>query len=163
MSIAPVFGAENIRNEILGLLKAKNISFQHMVHKETDQYKVAEEIGVTVNEGVKSLIVRGKKSGTNYLVCILGHQRINMKSLPELVAEACEFEKPETIKEKFGLDVRGVPPFGSLLGIHALFEQSIQDCDNVVFSPGLMNETIRMKAEDFIKLLNPQFAALAQL
>lgn len=158
----PMCGGEAIRNEILNLLKAKNIPFEHIVHKETAHHNVAKEIGVNIQEGIKCLIVRGKKSHTHYLVCVLGHQKVDMKALSVLVSENCEFEKIEKIKEQFGLDVGGIPPFSFLLGIKAFFNQSIQSCQEVIFSCGLRNESIRMKLEDLLPLLHPHFASFVK-
>jgi nondiscriminating aspartyl-tRNA synthetase len=157
-----MFGGENIHNEILSLLKAQKIPFEHIVHKEVDHQNVAKEIGVDIQEGIKCLIVRGKKSHANYLVCILGHQKVDMKALSVLVSENCELEKPEKIKEQFGLDIGGIPPFSFLLGIDAFFDQSIRGCKNVIFSCGLRGESIRMKLDDLLPLLHPQFALLVK-
>lgn len=157
-----MYGAENIRSEILSLLRDKNIPFEHIVHKETAHQNVAKEIGVDIQEGLKCLIMRGKKSHTHYLICVLGHQKVDMKALSVLVSENCEFERIEKIKEEFDLDVGGIPPFGSLLGIDAFFDQSIQDCKSVIFSCGPLNESIRMKLEDLLPLLHPQFASLSK-
>jgi nondiscriminating aspartyl-tRNA synthetase len=157
-----IFGGENVRNEILSLLNGKQIPFEHIVHRETVSHNVAKEIGVNMHEGLKCLIVRGKKSNMNYLICVLGHQKIDMRALSILVDEKCEFEKIETIKTVFGLDVGGIPPFGFLLGIEAYFDENIRDCREVVFSCGLMNESIRMKLEDLLPLLHPKFVSLGK-
>ena len=93
----------SINNEILKLLRTKQISYNHFIHKETEQYKVAKEIGVGVHEGIKCLIMRGKKSQTNYLIGVLGHQKVDMRAVSALVGENCEFEKIDVIKERFGL------------------------------------------------------------
>jgi nondiscriminating aspartyl-tRNA synthetase len=85
-----------------------------------------------------------------------------MKALSNLVSENCECEKIEKIKEQFGLDVGGIPPFSFLLGIDAFFDQSIQGCKNVIFSCGLMNESIRMKLEDLLPLLPTNFASFVK-
>ncbi|HSX25894.1 MAG TPA: YbaK/EbsC family protein, partial [Chlamydiales bacterium] len=140
----PVFGGENIRNEILKALQSKKIPFQHLTHQQTAAHHVAKEVGVDLQEGVKCLILRGKKSQNNYLICVLGHQRVDMKALSILVDENCEFEKIDVIKARFGLDVGGVPPFGSLLGLDVYFDTGIQNCKEVIFSCGPLNESIRM-------------------
>jgi nondiscriminating aspartyl-tRNA synthetase len=156
------FGKERVRNEILKLLQCSNFSFQHVTHQETMPHKVAKEIGVDVCEGIKCLIMRGKKSYKNYLACVLGHQKVDMRALSALVGENCELEKIETIKNRFGLDIGGIPPFGNLLGIDVYFDTHIQNCKEVIFSCGPVHESIRMKLEDLIALIRPRLAALAQ-
>jgi nondiscriminating aspartyl-tRNA synthetase len=158
-----MFGGENIRNEILNLLKTKKIPFEHIVHQETVHHNVAKEIGVHIQEGLKCLIVRGKKSQINYLIGVRGNQKVDMKALSVLVSENCELEKTEKIKERFGLDIGGIPPFSFLLGIEAYFDQSIQDCKSVIFSCGLKNESIRMHVEDLLPLLPAHFASFVKV
>lgn len=153
---------EKIRNEILRILKAKKISFQHLTHQETISQNVSKEIGVAMHETIKSLIMRGKKTQKNYLICLLGHQKVNMHALASLVGEPCELEKIKALKEQFGLDVGGVCPFGDLLAIPEIyFDIGIKNCNNVVFGCGLPNESIQMKLEDLISLIHPKFANIA--
>lgn len=153
---------ENVRNEILRLLQSKKFYFQHFIHVETAAQDVAKEIGVTIQEGIKCLVMRGKKSCKNYLICVRGHQKVDMRAVSALIDENCEFEKIETIKERFGLDVGGTPPFGALLNLDVYFDRSIQSCKEVIFSCGLRNESVRMKLEDLIPLINPKFAVIAK-
>jgi nondiscriminating aspartyl-tRNA synthetase len=118
--------AEKIKASILELLKKNQLHFSHLVHSEATATKSSSAAtGFDPSRGIKSLIIRGKKSSKNYLVCILGHQRIDMKALSLIVNEPCEFEKLEKIKEKYGLEIGGIPPFGSLLGIETYFDESI--------------------------------------
>ncbi|HSX26441.1 MAG TPA: YbaK/EbsC family protein, partial [Chlamydiales bacterium] len=63
---------------------------------------------------------------------------------------------------RFGLDVGGVPPFGSLLGLDVYFDTGIQNCKEVIFSCGPLNESIRMKLEDLLPLVHPKFSKLAK-
>ncbi len=68
----------------------------------------------------------------------------------------------DSIKERFGLEVGGIPSFGNLLGLDVYFDITIQNCKEVIFSCGLVNESVRMKLADLIPLVHPQFARLAK-
>ncbi|MBS0624932.1 MAG: YbaK/EbsC family protein [Verrucomicrobia bacterium] len=162
MATSPTFGGEKIRNAILEQLQLRKIAYQHFTHQEITPHLVAKEIGVDIHEGVKCLIMRGKKSHNNYLICVLGHQKVDMKALASLVEEKCEFEKVDSIQERFGLEVGGIPPFGNLLGLDVYFETGIQNCNEVIFSCGPLNESIRMKLADLILLILPRFAKLVK-
>jgi nondiscriminating aspartyl-tRNA synthetase len=153
---------EEMQSEILRLLKLHSFSFEYLIHQEVIPLKVAQEVGANVCEGVKCLILRGKKSEKNFLFCLLGHQKVDMRAVAEIVGENCEFEKTENVKEKFGLSVGGIPPFGNLLGIGVYFEMGIQGCKEVIFSSGLITGSIRMKQDDLIALVQPRFATFAK-
>ena len=157
-----IFGGKNIRDEILRQLHLKRAIFQHFTHQETEAHHIAKEVGVAVQEGIKCLILRGKKSQKNVLVCLLGHQKLDMRAVSTLFGENCEFEKIDTIKERFGLEVGGIPPFGGLFGLDVYFDENIQNCKEVIFSCGLLNESVRMKLAELILLIHPRFAKLAK-
>ncbi len=153
---------EKIRNEILQLLNARKIPFHHLMHQETIPLKIAQEINVKMSETIKSLMMRGKKSGKNYLVCLRGDQKVDKHALSALVNEACELEKIETLKKRFGLVFGGVCPFGKILGVEdVFFDSSLKQCDEVVVGCGMPNESIRMKFEDLDSLIHPKFFVIA--
>src|SRR5579872_6408643 len=60
------FGSENMRNEIVRLLKEHEMPFEHLVHEATPTSEDSARVRKTsLEEGVKSLILRGKNSKKN--------------------------------------------------------------------------------------------------
>lgn len=148
------FGSENIRNEIIRLLKDNDFEFKHMEHTPTPTSEDSAKVRDTkLEEGVKALILRGKNSKKNYQFNIPSHLKLDMKAVSEAVGEKCEFEDPTVIKERFGINVGGVPPFGSLLNLETYFDDRIAHCDRAAFNCGLQTESIIMKASDLLKLV----------
>ncbi len=154
------FGGENIRGEIIHLLKDHDMEFQHLVHEPTPTSEDSARVrGTHLEEGVKSLILKGKNSKKNYQFNIPSHLKIDMKAVAALVGEKCEFEDPDVIKERFGLIIGGVPPFGSLLNVETFFDQKIAELEKVAFNCGLPTESIVMKAQDLIALVQPKMCS----
>lgn len=152
------FGGENIRNEIIRLCREKQLEIQHMVHEATPSSEDSARIRkFPLESGVKSLILRGKSSKKNYQFNIPAHLKLDMKAVSEIVGEKCEFETPEIIFERFGLLVGGVPPFGQFLNLENYFDEEISKHEVAAFNCGLPTESILMKAEDLIKLVDPKF------
>lgn len=157
------FGGENIRNEIIRLLKHNDYSFKHMVHEPTPTSEDSARMrGTALNEGVKSLILRGKNSKKNYQVNIPSHLKADMKAIGEAVGEKCEFETPEVIKERFGLIVGGVPPFGSLLNLETFYDEGITEQNQVSFNCGLATESLVVNAKDLVALVQPKIGRFAK-
>src|SRR5690606_7881085 len=85
------FGDENIRNEIVRLLKSGSYGYQHMTHDATPTSEDSARVRSTkMEEGVKSIILRGKSSKKNYQVNIPSHLKLDMKAVADLVGEKCE-------------------------------------------------------------------------
>ena len=154
-------GGENIRNEIIRQCHAKGIPFEHKIHEVTPTSQDSAHIrGTKLEEGIKSLILRGKNSKKNYQFNIPAHCRLDMKVASDLVGEKCEFEDPVVIKERFGLTVGGVPPFGNLLNLDNYFDDTIRLNEQAAFNCGLPTESIVMKTKDLFALTDPKFASL---
>jgi nondiscriminating aspartyl-tRNA synthetase len=85
-----------------------------------------------------------------------------MKAVTTSVGEKCDFEDPEVIKERFGLIIGGVPPFGPLLNVETFFDSSIEKLDIVAFNCGLPTESIVMKGKDLITLVQPKFGPFSK-
>lgn len=157
------FGAENIRNEIVRLLKQNDMEFQHMAHAPTPTSEDSARVrGTLMEEGVKALILRGKQSKKNYQFNLPSHLKLDMKVVTELVGEKCEFEEPEVIKERYGIVVGGVPPFGQLLNLDTFFDERVEGSNRVAFNCGMQTESIIMQTKDLIKLVQPKIGRFAK-
>jgi nondiscriminating aspartyl-tRNA synthetase len=157
------FGGENIRNEIIHLLKDRDMPFKHLVHEPTPTSEDSARVrGTKMEEGVKSLIVRGKNSKKNYQFNIPSHLKLDMKAVAECVGEKCEFEDPEVIRERYGLIIGGVPPCGQLLNMDTFFDESIKKLHTVAFNCGLPSESIVMQGKDLITIVQPKFGQFSK-
>lgn len=157
------FGGENIRNEIIHLLKQNDMPFKHLVHEPTPTSEDSARVrGTKLEEGVKSLIVKGKNSKKNYQFNIPSHLKLDMKAVADRVGEKCEFEDPEVIRERYGLIIGGVPPCGQLLNLDTFFDDSIQNLETVAFNCGLPSESLIIKGKDLIALVQPQFGQFSK-
>lgn len=157
------FGAENIRNEIIRLLKHHGVEFQHLTHEATPTSEDSARVRNTLlEEGVKSIILKGKGSKKNYQFNIPSHLKLDMKAVATAVGERCEFEDPAIIKERFGLIIGGVPPFGQLLNIETFFDEKIQEQQKVAFNCGLQTESIIMPVTELTKIVQPKLGSFAK-
>lgn len=157
------FGSENIRNEIIRLLKNAEIDFKHMVHEPTPTSDDSARVrGTTLEEGVKAIILRGKNSKKNYQFNVPSHLKLDMKAVAEAVGEKCEFEAPEVIQERFGLTIGSIPPFGGLLNLETFYDEKVKASEKSAFNCGLVRESIVMNSNDLAKLVNPKFGSFTK-
>lgn len=157
------FGEENVRNEIIRLLKKDSLAFEHRVHEPTPTSEDSAKVrGTSLEQGVKALILRGKDTKKNYQFNISSHLKLDMKEITTLVGEKCEFEDPAVIKERFGLTIGGIPPFGNLLNLETFFEEQILSHPQVSFNCGLLTESILMNSQDLVTLVNPKVCKFAK-
>ncbi len=157
------FGAETIRNEIIRLLKEGDVQFDHKLHAPTPTSEDSARVrGTKMEEGVKAIILRGKNSKKNFQFNIPSHLKLDMKAVSEAVGEKCEFEDPIIIRERFGLVIGGVPPFGQLLNIDTYFDEKVLQEERVAFNCGLQTESIVMPSKALIDITQGKLGSYAK-
>jgi len=60
-----------------------------------------------------------------------------------------------------GCETGAMPPFGNLYGIDVYVDPSLSTHDEIVFNAGTHTELIRMRYDDFERLVHPKVAAMA--
>ena len=157
------FGEENIRNEIFRLLKDKEVVFNSLTHELTPTSEDSARVrGTLLSEGIKSIIVKGKNSKKNYQLNIPADLKLDMKAVAEVVGEKCEFETAEIIKERFGLSVGGIPPFGILMNLETYYDERLAKSEKAAFNCGRLTESIIMNAKDLVELVQPKIVQIAK-
>lgn len=158
-----VYGAENLRNEIMRLLKENEMPFDHKVHAPTPTSEDSSRVrGTLPQEGIKALILRGKQSKKNYQFNIPSHLKLDMKAVAELIGERCEFEEPEVIKDRYGLTIGGIPPFGGLLNLETYYDEGILTNSRAAFNCGMPTESIIMQTNDLVQAAKPKLGRFSK-
>lgn len=152
-----VVSGGDLVKKVRKLFDEQGIEYKFQKHEAvTTSEEAATVRGTRLEEGIKALILKGRKSGKNIMVCLPATDKIDMEKLKQLEGEAFEFEKPEVMKEKFGIEVGGVPPFGYLLGLKTFYFDSIKSQAESNFNCGTREESITVKTADLIKVLSEE-------
>ncbi|PIY18055.1 aspartate--tRNA(Asn) ligase [Candidatus Dojkabacteria bacterium CG_4_9_14_3_um_filter_150_Dojkabacteria_WS6_41_13] len=158
-----IAGANRVKEQIKGdkevvarikkILDTRAIPYKFEEHEAVRTSEEAAALrGTSLENGAKALILVGKKSGNQVMVVIPGDKKIAMTVVSEKVGEKVEFEKPETILEKYGIMVGGVPPFGNVLGMRLLMDEAVATRPEVTFNAGMQTCSITMKGADLAEV-----------
>jgi len=158
-----IAGANRVKEQIKGdkevvarikkILDTRAIPYKFEEHEAVRTSEEAAALrGTPLENGAKALILVGKKSGNQVMVVIPGDKKIAMTVVSEKVGEKVEFEKPETILEKYGIMVGGVPPFGNVLGMRLLMDEAVATRPEVTFNAGMQTCSITMKGADLAEV-----------
>lgn len=152
-----VKGGKEMYEMILKVLKTRAIPYETAEHEPVRTSEEAAKVrGEELSNGAKALILRGEKTGNNLMVVIPGDKKLNLKAVEKQFGEGVEFEKPEVILEKFGIEVGGVPPFGHLLGMRVYLDNHFTKIKKVAFNAGLRSHSITMPAESLVEVLDAE-------
>ena len=66
-----------------------------------------------------------------------------------------ELANAKEVRQVTGCNIGSVPPFGNLFDLKVYFDKSVVENDIVAFNAGQHTKSIKMKAKDLVKVVNP--------
>ncbi len=153
----------DLHARILALLEDSGIAFDHLEHEyvHTSQ-EAARARGTQIEDAAKALIFE-TRSGKLVECIVSGHRRVDVNKLRNVLGEKhIALATPERVLEVAGCAVGCVPPFGNLFSppLPIYVDQEVLKRERIVFSAGSHCHSIRMRPEDWLKLVQPLVADL---
>jgi Ala-tRNA(Pro) deacylase len=113
-------------------------------------------------EMAKTLVVQAGKQ--KWLAVLRADCRIDQRLLRHaLETHSIHFVSEEELETLFpNCEVGAMPPFGNLYGLPVIVDKSLAEDEEIIFNACTHTESVRMKFEDFERLVKPmvmEFAA----
>jgi Ala-tRNA(Pro) deacylase len=126
----------------------------------------------TAQEIAASAHIRGKELAKTVIVKIDGKMAMAMLPASYMVdlnllrkvtgASRIELAAEHEFKGKFpGCHIGAMPPFGNLYGMEVFAEQDLSQDEEIAFNAGSHTELIKLKYNDFVRLVQPKVLKLA--
>ena len=148
----------SLEERIRDILGDKGIAYE--IHDHEPVYTnpaMAEALGVSEAETVKSLVVKTKE-GNLAVVVLPGNARMDWKrAAAGLGTKKVSFAKPEVVSEQVGCDVGCVPPFGHLVSLPVAMEPGLRSAGDLYFNPGRHDRSYKLEARGLIAACEPSF------
>ena len=148
----------SLEERIQEILRDKDIAYDVVDHEPVyTNPAMAEALGVSEAETVKSLVVKTKE-GNLAVVVLPGNARMDWKrAAAGLGTKKVSFAKPEVVSEQVGCDVGCVPPFGHLVSLPVVMEPELSADTHLYFNPGRHDRSYKLRANDLIAACEPSF------
>lgn len=142
-----------VLSQILKILEDNGILYEHMTHEYVHRSKEASRIrGTRYEEAAKALVLFGDSGFI--LAVVPGPAKADYSILKkELGIKKLCLANPEQVLQTTNLTIGSIPPFGSIFGMPVFIEKSILNNDFLTFSAGTHHDTIRMRVEDYLKIV----------
>jgi Ala-tRNA(Pro) deacylase len=143
-------------------LDLKHVPYEHRVHDTAyTAQDVAEQERIPGTMVAKTVVI--KMEDDYAMVVVPASARVDLASLKralgvKVVRLATEHEFMDLFPDS---DVGAMPPFGNLYGLPVYVEDSLTRDLEIVFNAGTHQDTIRMKYQDFARLVKPQVYSFA--
>lgn len=149
-----------VYQKIIEKLNAGGVQFEVKHHAPTYTSQDAVEIvGEPMERGAKAIVMRGKKTHSNWLFVIRADKKIDAVKVKEIVGERVSFEP--NVETVTGCVSGSVPPLGSVLGLKTYCDESLSTQDIISFNAGSLTDTVAMKYEDYIHIEQPEITNIA--
>jgi len=115
--------------------------------------EAAQAIGTTVAQIVKTLIFRGQTSGKAILIEASGVNRVNEKTVADLIGEPIVKADADFVREQTGYAIGGVPPLAHTHPMGAvLIDEDLLQYSELWAAAGTPHAVFRLTPEELVKI-----------
>ncbi|MCE5262393.1 MAG: YbaK/EbsC family protein [Deltaproteobacteria bacterium] len=142
-------------------LDENGIRYVSVVHSPTyTAQEVAARVHIRGRLLAKTVIV--KMDGKMAMVVLPASHQIDFDYLKrETGSSKVELAKEEEFEDLFpGCEVGAMPPFGNLYGMEVFTDQTLSKDDEIAFSAGTHSELMKLRFEDFKRLVQPKMVRI---
>jgi len=145
-------------------LRSRRVWFEELLHPPASSAtKHAHNMHVPGRMVAKTVLV--KADGRFVLAVLPCTSRIDLGSLAALLGLPASEARLASTDELLGIftdcEPGVVPPFGRLYGIRTVFDVSLLDVGELVFTGNLRHEGLRMRASDYVAIEEPLIGSFA--
>ena len=141
-------------------LDSKNVDYEITEHKAV---YTAQELAecLHVPGKVMTKVVMVKAGGKDVMTVMPACRKVDVQRLKEILKlDDVRIEKEEEFMSLFPeCDVGAIPPLGNLYGLDVYMDSSLTDDEYILIQTGDNKEAVRIKYEDFARLVNPKVYA----
>jgi len=152
---------------VVRLLEEGGAAFRLVEHPAEGRSEAIAKIrGNHPSQSLKAIVVTLKGGGAGertVMAVVPGDRRLDMKALRKVMgAQKGGFAPPEAATAVTGCVMGAVPPFTFWPELPLVADPAIRDNREVCFNAGRLDRSIFMDVDDYVRLANPRFAAIAE-
>ena len=110
--------------------------------------EAADAVGCSVGQIVKSLVFRGRATHNPIFIVASGSNRVNEKTIKNLVGEAIEKPDADYVRQRTGFVIGGVPPVGHAEKLRTFIDEDLWQYDEIWAAAGTPNAVFRLTPAD---------------
>ncbi len=144
------------------LLHDHDVSFCFKEHAPvTTSQEAADVRGTPLREGAKALVFAA--DGALLLAVVPAHKRVGTRAFKRAFGvKDLRMIAPDELRERTGLAVGAVPPFGSVLELPTYVDRSLLENERISFNAGSRSASIIMACRDYIAVEQPTLGDFAE-
>jgi Ala-tRNA(Pro) deacylase len=152
-----------ISRKLQEYLDQQQIKYQVVTHSLAyTAQEVAAAQHVPGKQIAKVVMVKKAHGAPVMLVLPASHQ-VDFGRLRQVLGERVELEAEQEFRNLFpGCEVGAEPPFGNLFNMDTFVDAALAEDEEIIFNGGSHWQTIRMRYDDYVRLVHPRVAKFSQ-
>ncbi|MBI9043819.1 MAG: YbaK/EbsC family protein [Anaerolineaceae bacterium] len=114
--------------------------------------EAAQTIGCQVNQIVKSIIFKTKKSEKPVLVITSGSNRVDEKKVAAIIGEKLGKADADFVRQKTGYAIGGVPPAGHTTTMLILIDEDLMGFEEIWAAAGTPYAVFKLTPDELLRL-----------
>jgi Ala-tRNA(Pro) deacylase len=146
----------SISIRLKALLDENKIPFSVMSHQTTYTAQgTAATMQISAKELAKTVVVW---AGEEMILAVLpGPRHVKLHKLTAEVGRSVRLASEQEFGSHFSdCEPGAMPPIGSLYNLPVYVDESLADDEEIVFNAGTHHDAIRMRYDDFVRLVKPK-------
>jgi len=151
-----------IANRLKGFLNEHKVAYHVLRHHETfTSPEIAQALHVPGEQLAKVVIV--KSTHGQAMAVLSANPHVNLEKLARALGEQrVELASEDEFRGTFpDCELGAMPPFGNLYDIPVVVDERLAGNREVVFEAGTHHEAIKIRYDDFVRLVHPKTADIA--
>ncbi len=149
--------------DIIDYLKRNGVPYEIIEHAPAySAHEVAVASHVPDKDLAKTLIIHA--DDTYYMMVMPADHRLDEHRVQQLIkAKHLHLAHEEDLKPLFpDCELGAMPPFGNLYALQVYVDKSLSNDDEIVFNACSHTKSIRLKMNDYLRLVNPIVAEFSR-
>jgi len=149
--------------DVIDYLKRNGVPYEIIEHAPAySAHEVAVAVHVPDKDLAKTLIIHADE--TYYMMVMPADHRLDEHRVQHLIkAKHLHLAHEEDLKPLFpDCELGAMPPFGNLYALQVYVDKSLSNDDEIVFNACSHTKSIRLKMNDYLRLVNPIVAEFSR-
>lgn len=143
-------------------LDQHEIKYQVLTHSEAyTAQEIAEAQHIPGKQMAKVVMVK-KTDGTPVMLVLPASHKVDFTKLQKIRGIKAELEQEREFRDLFpGCETGAEPPFRNLFNLDTIVDAALAEDEEIVFNAGSCLQTLKMRYEDYARLVHPRVATFA--
>ena len=151
----------SISTRLKALLDENKIPYSTLTHETTYTAQgTAATMQIATKDLAKTVVLL---AGDEMILAVLpGEKHVKLHKLGKELEKPIRLATEQEFKSRFpDCEAGAMPPFGSLYKVPVYVDESLAADEEIFFNAGTHHDAIRMRYEDFVRLVKPKICSLA--